>query len=183
MQDVEVSNSQTNTPVRAGQKRSPAEREEMVMRKKLRNRESAQRARDRQKAKMRWLEEELQRVKIKSEQLLRENLILRHMVTEKNNNSNSNNANSQQVLANAMQTQQNLAQNPQTTNAPTAQSQATTTLQSLPKTGTTQIRQQAAQPLRTAPEQPQTLTIQQQQQILAQAQMQLQQKQQIAVPV
>ena len=36
--------------MRAGQKRSPAEIEEAVMRKKLRNRESAQRARDRQKA-------------------------------------------------------------------------------------------------------------------------------------
>merc|ERR1712226_999342 len=84
MQDVEVSNSQTNTPIRAGTKRSPAEREEMVMRKKLRNRESAQRARDRQKAKMRWLEEEMQRIKIKNEQLLRENLILRHMVQGSN---------------------------------------------------------------------------------------------------
>ena len=36
--------------LRAGQKRTPAEIEEAVMRKKLRNRESAQRARDRQKA-------------------------------------------------------------------------------------------------------------------------------------
>ena len=40
----------TNHVMRAGQKRSPAEIEEAVMRKKLRNRESAQRARDRQKA-------------------------------------------------------------------------------------------------------------------------------------
>lgn len=42
---------QVHQPImRAGQKRSPAEIEEAVMRKKLRNRESAQRARDRQKA-------------------------------------------------------------------------------------------------------------------------------------
>lgn len=68
--------------LRAGMKRSPNERDDMQLRKKLRNRESAQRARDRQKAKMRWLEDELQRIKTKNDQLLRENLILRHMCSD-----------------------------------------------------------------------------------------------------
>lgn len=44
----------TNHVMRAGQKRTPAEIEEAVMRKKLRNRESAQRARDRQKARYKF---------------------------------------------------------------------------------------------------------------------------------
>jgi len=68
--------------MRAGQKRSPAEIEEAVMRKKLRNRESAQRARDRQKARMRWLEEEVTRITGKNDQVMKENLLLRHVLEE-----------------------------------------------------------------------------------------------------
>jgi hypothetical protein len=41
---------QVQSTIRAGSKRTPMEIEEAIMRKKLRNRESAQRARDRQKA-------------------------------------------------------------------------------------------------------------------------------------
>ena len=44
---------QVQNSIRAGSKRTPEEIEEAIMRKKLRNRESAQRARDRQKA--RWV--------------------------------------------------------------------------------------------------------------------------------
>lgn len=68
--------------VRAGCKRSPEEIEEAVMRKKLRNRESAQRARDRQKARMRWLEEEVTRITSKNDQMLKENLLLRQVLSE-----------------------------------------------------------------------------------------------------
>jgi len=71
-----------NHVMRAGQKRSPAEIEEAVMRKKLRNRESAQRARDRQKARMRWLEEEVTRITGKNDQMMKENLLLRHVLEE-----------------------------------------------------------------------------------------------------
>ena len=46
---AEIKN-QVQSTLRAGSKRSPAEIEEAIMRKKLRNRESSQRARDRQKA-------------------------------------------------------------------------------------------------------------------------------------
>jgi hypothetical protein len=94
----------TATIQRAGIKRNAPEREEMVMRKKLRNRESAQRARDRQKAKMRWLEEELQRMKIKNEQLLRENLILRHMVQDKPTQTTGPVINQQALLNNLPKT-------------------------------------------------------------------------------
>merc|ERR1712228_113466 len=62
--------------------RTPAEIEEAVMRKKLRNRESAQRARDRQKARMRWLEEEVTRITGKNDQMLKENLLLRQVLGE-----------------------------------------------------------------------------------------------------
>jgi len=72
----------TNHVMRAGQKRTPAEIEEAVMRKKLRNRESAQRARDRQKARMRWLEEEVTRITGKNDQMMKENLLLRHVLEE-----------------------------------------------------------------------------------------------------
>ena len=43
---------QVQSSIRAGSKRTPEEIEEAIMRKKLRNRESAQRARDRQKARL-----------------------------------------------------------------------------------------------------------------------------------
>jgi len=126
--------SNNSTPIRAGSKRSPAEREEMVMRKKLRNRESAQRARDRQKAKMRWLEEELQKIKVRNEQLMRENLILRHMVQGNNNNNNNQNNNNQQNPTQIQQLNQQV----------TLQNQ----LQNLPKTATNQqvFQQQQQQP-------------------------------------
>lgn len=68
--------------IRAGSKRTPAEIEEAIMRKKLRNRESAQRARDRQKARMRWLEEEVTRITGKNDQMLKENLLLRQVLGE-----------------------------------------------------------------------------------------------------
>lgn len=121
------------TPIRAGSKRSPAEREEMVMRKKLRNRESAQRARDRQKAKMRWLEEELQKIKVRNEQLMRENLILRHMVQGNNNNNQNTNPQQNTTTTQIQQLNQQV----------TLQNQ----LQNLPKTATNQqVFQQQQQP-------------------------------------
>lgn len=73
---------------RAGSKRTPEEIEEAVMRKKLRNRESAQRARDRQKARMRWLEEEVTRITTKNDQMLKENLLLRQVLNEQGNKIN-----------------------------------------------------------------------------------------------
>lgn len=81
-QDMALNSMLVQTQVKPGAKRAINDREEMVMRKKLRNRESAQRARDRQKAKMRWLEEELQKIKAQNEQVLRENLLLKHMLQE-----------------------------------------------------------------------------------------------------
>jgi hypothetical protein len=72
--------NQVQNSIRAGSKRSPAEIEEAIMRKKLRNRESAQRARDRQKARMRWLEEEVTRITGKNDQMLKENLLLRQVL-------------------------------------------------------------------------------------------------------
>jgi hypothetical protein len=74
--------NQVQNSIRAGSKRSPAEIEEAIMRKKLRNRESAQRARDRQKARMRWLEEEVTRITGKNDQMLKENLLLRQVLGE-----------------------------------------------------------------------------------------------------
>jgi hypothetical protein len=81
---------QAGCQVKPGSKRSaPNDREDMIMRKKLRNRESAQRARDRQKAKMRWLEEELQKMKTSNEQIMRENILLKHMLSEAQSNKNN----------------------------------------------------------------------------------------------
>ena len=48
-----------------------------VLRKKIRNRESAQRARDRQKAKMKYLEEEINKLRVKNEILTKENQFLK----------------------------------------------------------------------------------------------------------
>jgi len=73
---------QVQSTIRAGSKRTPMEIEEAIMRKKLRNRESAQRARDRQKARMRWLEEEMSRITGKNDQMLKENLLLRQVLGE-----------------------------------------------------------------------------------------------------
>ena len=128
-QTPQVTPPNTNsTPIRTGSKRSPAEREEMIMRKKLRNRESAQRARDRQKAKMRWLEEELQKVKVRNEQLMRENLILRHMVQGNTQNNNPQQTQIQQL------------------NQQVATQQTLQNLQNLPKTATNQQVFQQQQP-------------------------------------
>ena len=48
----------------------------------MRNRESAQRARDRQKAKMKWLEEEINRLKARNSVLIQENLILKNVMID-----------------------------------------------------------------------------------------------------
>jgi len=99
---------QAGCPVKPGSKRPAVinDREEMVMRKKLRNRESAQRARDRQKAKMRWLEEELQKMKTTNEQIVRENILLKHMLSESQNKSNPANNSPPQPNNLALQLQQ-----------------------------------------------------------------------------
>lgn len=135
---LDMSTSPDTPMVRAGTKRSPVEREEMVMRKKLRNRESAQRARDRQKAKMRWLEEEMQKIKVRNEQLLRENLILRHMMQGNGLINQMPQGNSQ-----IQQLNQQIHQNSQMTQPIMNQQQQNAqrtlqNLQSLPKTGTNQ---------------------------------------------
>lgn len=78
---ADIKNQVANS-IRAGSKRTPEEIEEAIMRKKLRNRESAQRARDRQKARMRWLEEEVTRITGKNDQMLKENLLLRQVLGE-----------------------------------------------------------------------------------------------------
>ena len=49
----------------------------VILRRKIRNRESAQRARDRQKAKMKYLEEEVNQLRVKNEILLKENQFLK----------------------------------------------------------------------------------------------------------
>jgi hypothetical protein len=63
-------------------KRSATEIEEMRERKKQKNRESAQRARDRFKAKMRWLEDQVRHITERHDNLLRENTYMRHMLSE-----------------------------------------------------------------------------------------------------
>lgn len=63
-------------------KRSANEIEEMRERKKQKNRESAQRARDRFKAKMRWLEDQVRHITERHDNLLRENTYMRHMLSE-----------------------------------------------------------------------------------------------------
>lgn len=117
--DIDVENCQemalnsmlVQSQVKPGAKRAINDREEMVMRKKLRNRESAQRARDRQKAKMRWLEEELQKIKSQNEQVLRENLLLKHMLQEaQNKNISSTPQVNNSQLALQLQQQQRLNQ-------------------------------------------------------------------------
>merc|ERR1712193_285792 len=60
-------------------KRNPHEIEEMRERKKQKNRESAQRARDRFKAKMRWLEDQVRLIQERHDNLVRENTYMRHM--------------------------------------------------------------------------------------------------------
>lgn len=60
-------------------KRNPHEIEEMRERKKQKNRESAQRARDRFKAKMRWLEDQVRLIQERHDNLIRENTYMRHM--------------------------------------------------------------------------------------------------------
>merc|ERR1712156_106931 len=60
-------------------KRNPHEIEEMRERKKQKNRESAQRARDRFKAKMRWLEDQVRHIQERHDNLVRENTYMRHM--------------------------------------------------------------------------------------------------------
>jgi hypothetical protein len=63
-------------------KRTAVEVEEMRERKKQKNRESAQRARDRFKAKMRWLEDQVRHITERHDNLLRENTYMRHMLSE-----------------------------------------------------------------------------------------------------
>jgi len=60
-------------------KRNPHEVEEMRERKKQKNRESAQRARDRFKSKMRWLEDQVRLIQERHDNLVRENTYMRHM--------------------------------------------------------------------------------------------------------
>lgn len=60
-------------------KRNMHEVEEMRERKKQKNRESAQRARDRFKAKMRWLEDQVRHIQERHDNLVRENTYMRHM--------------------------------------------------------------------------------------------------------
>jgi len=69
-------------------KRSPHEVEEMRERKKQKNRESAQRARDRFKTKMRWLEDQVRLVTERHDNLLRENTYMRHMLSEQSQKLN-----------------------------------------------------------------------------------------------
>ena len=137
---IDMSTSPDTPMVRAGTKRSPVEREEMVLRKKLRNRESAQRARDRQKAKMRWLEEEMQKIKVRNEQLLRENLILRHMMQGSGQNQQMpQNGNSQiQQLNQQIHQNSQMAQQPMMNQQQQNAQQTLQNLQNLPKTGTNQ---------------------------------------------
>lgn len=71
-----------------GLKRSPHEVEEMRERKKQKNRESAQRARDRFKTKMRWLEDQVRNVTERHDNLLRENTYMRHMLGEQSQKLN-----------------------------------------------------------------------------------------------
>jgi len=71
-----------------GLKRSPHEVEEMRERKKQKNRESAQRARDRFKTKMRWLEDQVRLVTERHDNLLRENTYMRHMLSEQSQKLN-----------------------------------------------------------------------------------------------
>ncbi|CAK8694952.1 uncharacterized protein LOC143445478 [Clavelina lepadiformis] len=54
--------------------------ESKELRKKLRNRESAQRARDRQKARMQWLEQEVSLLQIRNEILAQENIVLKSLL-------------------------------------------------------------------------------------------------------
>lgn len=56
------------------------------LKKKLRNRQSAQRARDRQKARMRWLEREVAIATLKNQNLQRENMALKELLEDKCNN-------------------------------------------------------------------------------------------------
>ncbi|XP_078491151.1 transcription factor protein [Ciona intestinalis] len=57
-----------------------ADVDEKELRKKLRNRESAQRARDRQKARMQWLEHEVSLLQVRNLTLTRENNLLRNLL-------------------------------------------------------------------------------------------------------
>uniref|UniRef100_H2Y4I1 X-box-binding protein 1 n=1 Tax=Ciona savignyi TaxID=51511 RepID=H2Y4I1_CIOSA len=57
-----------------------ADADEKELRKKLRNRESAQRARDRQKARMQWLEHEVSLLQVRNLTLSRENALLRNVL-------------------------------------------------------------------------------------------------------
>lgn len=63
-------------------KRSVEEIEDMRERKKQKNRESAQRARDRFKAKMRWLEDQVRGISERHDNLLRENTYMRGLLND-----------------------------------------------------------------------------------------------------
>lgn len=60
--------------------------EAAILRKKIRNRESAQRARDRQKAKMKYLEEEIKTLRVRNDLLFKENNLLKQQVHLINSN-------------------------------------------------------------------------------------------------
>lgn len=60
----------------------------MRERKKQKNRESAQRARDRFKAKMRWLEDQVRVIQERHDNLLRENTYMRHLIGDQTNRLN-----------------------------------------------------------------------------------------------
>lgn len=64
-------------------RRTVVETDVKEIRKKLRNRQSAQRARDRQKARMRWLEREVALLTMRNQALQHENATMRNLFGDK----------------------------------------------------------------------------------------------------